>query len=171
VTIKMLKIVGLDDRVVTGYPLGTSGICPAHLEARWTCRPRVNMGSTDPRHSAALGLGVTYTEHVLLLGFPNRDVLSGTRRTDLIIPGSQVRVLPRPSFACGVNTWSTDPAALSGNQTAVHLRGTRSIAGNSGRGCTQRYSARRPGINRGECRARCSLPPEMQTPVSTLLPP
>jgi hypothetical protein len=43
-----------------------------------------------------------------------------------------------------VNVWSTDPTALIGSRTGVHPYGTRSIAGISGLGCTQRYSARRP---------------------------
>ena len=41
-------------------------------------------------------LGCTCAEYAPLGGFLDTDVPSGTRRADLIIPGSQVRVLPRP---------------------------------------------------------------------------
>jgi hypothetical protein len=67
---------------------------------RPVCRLVAN-GSTKaqqtPRHSAVVKLGFTCAEHHPLQGFPDRDVLSGTRGADLRIPGSQVQFLDGPS--------------------------------------------------------------------------
>jgi ABC-type Mn2+/Zn2+ transport system ATPase subunit len=45
-------------------------------------------GQQTPRHSAVVRPGCTWAEHALFLGFLDRDVLSGTRRADLLIPWS-----------------------------------------------------------------------------------
>src|SRR5664280_2734697 len=45
-------------------------------------------GQQTPRHSGVIRLRCTGREHALLLGFLDWDVLSGTRRADLLIPRS-----------------------------------------------------------------------------------
>jgi hypothetical protein len=75
-----------------GNPAGSSGDHgPNGSIPGWS-----TAGQQTPRHSAVVGSGCTRVEHPVLRGFLDTDAVSGARRADLTIPGSQVRVQPRP---------------------------------------------------------------------------